>query len=88
MENPANRIGGTEIIRDEAHGEWLMALAEGPKIGMYTSPDLKDWTYPSGIERNDLGILECPDLFRMSLDGDPSKRTWVLAASVNGSEEA
>ena len=51
----------------------LMVLAEGHKVGFYTSPDLKDWTYRSGFERDDLGILECPDLFRMSLDGDPAK---------------
>ena len=63
-----------------------MVLAEGHKLGFYTSPDLKDWTYRSGFERDDLGILECPDLFRMSLDGDPAKTTWVLAAGVNGGE--
>ncbi|WP_427170765.1 glycoside hydrolase family 32 protein [Arthrobacter sp. 92] len=76
-----------KIIRDEAHGQWVMALAEGNKIGMYTSPDLKDWHYASGVERAGLGTLECPDFFQLDLDGDPSKRTWVLAASANGSEE-
>ena len=62
-----------KIVWDDARGEWLMVLAEGHKLGFYTSPDLKDWTYRSGFERDDLGILECPDLFQMSLDGDPAK---------------
>ena len=75
-----------KIVWDDARREWLMVLAEGHKVGFYTSPDLKDWTYRSGFERDDLGILECPDLFRMSLDGDPAKATWVLAAGVNGGE--
>lgn len=88
MENPGEPDWrDPKIIRDDAHGQWVMALAEGDKIGMYTSPDLKNWHYASGIERNGLGTLECPDLFQLDLDGNPSKRTWVLAASANGSKE-
>ena len=88
MENPGQpNWRDPKIIRDEAHGQWVMTLAEGEKIGMYTSPDLKDWHYASGVERTGLGTLECPELFQLDLDGDPSKRTWVLAASANGSEE-
>ncbi|WP_254788617.1 glycoside hydrolase family 32 protein [Arthrobacter sp. ok909] len=88
MENPGQpNWRDPKIIRDDAHGQWVMTLAEGNKIGMYTSPDLKDWHYASGVERNGLGTLECPELFQLDLDGDPSKRTWVLAASANGSGE-
>ena len=88
MDNPgAQHWRDPKIIRDEARGQWVMALAEGEKIGLYTSRDLKDWRYASSFERKGLGILECPDLFQLDLDGDPAKRTWVLAASANGSEE-
>lgn len=88
MENPGEpNWRDPKIIRDEAHSQWVMALAEGDKIGTYTSTDLKDWHYASGVERTGLGTLECPELFQLDLDGDPSKRTWVLAASANGSEE-
>ncbi|PNH83773.1 glycoside hydrolase family 32 protein [Arthrobacter sp. AFG20] len=88
MENPgAQHWRDPKIIRDEARGRWVMALAEGEKIGLYTSRDLKDWRYVSGFERKGLGILECPDLFQMDVDGDPAKRTWVLAASANGTAE-
>jgi levanase len=87
MDNPGQaHWRDPKIVWDDERSEWLMVLAEGHKIGFYTSPDLRSWTYRSGFERNDLGILECPDLFRMSLDGDPAKTTWVLAAGVNGSE--
>jgi levanbiose-producing levanase len=88
MDNPgAQHWRDPKIIRDEARGQWVMALAEGEKIGLYTSRNLKDWRYVSGFERKGLGILECPDLFQLDLDGDPAKRTWVLAASANGAEE-
>lgn len=87
MDNPGEaHWRDPKIVWDDARAEWLMVLAEGRKLGFYTSPDLKAWTYRSGFERDDLGILECPDVFRMSLDGDPAKTTWVLAAGVNGAE--
>lgn len=88
MENPgAEHWRDPKIVRDEANRQWLMILAEGHKLGMYTSKDLKSWRYVSGFERSSLGTLECPDLFQLDVDGDPAKRTWVLAASANGSEE-
>lgn len=88
MENPgAEHWRDPRIVRDQANNQWLMLLAEGTKIGFYTSRDLKQWTYVSGFQQDGLGILECPDFFQMDVDGDPAKRTWVLAASANGSAE-
>lgn len=88
MENPgAEHWRDPRIVRDDANNQWLMLLAEGHKIGFYTSPDLKQWTYVSDFQQDGLGILECPDFFQLDVDGDPAKRTWVLAASANGSAE-
>lgn len=88
MENPgAEHWRDPRIVRDDANNQWLMLLAEGHKIGFYTSKDLKQWTYVSGFGQEGLGILECPDFFQLDLDGDPARRTWVLAASANGSAE-
>ncbi|WP_231728606.1 glycoside hydrolase family 32 protein [Arthrobacter sp. EPSL27] len=88
MENPGEEHWrDPKIVRDDANGQWLMILAEGGKLGMYTSQDLKTWRYASSVELPGLGVLECPDLFQLDLDGDPAKRTWVLAASGNGTEE-
>ena len=42
---------------DDEHDQWVMVLAEGHKLGFYTSPDLKEWTYRSSFERSDLGII-------------------------------
>ncbi|MBX7444122.1 MULTISPECIES: glycoside hydrolase family 32 protein [unclassified Arthrobacter] len=88
MENPgAEHWRDPRIVRDDASNQWLMLLAEGHKIGFYTSPDLKQWSYVSDFQQDGLGILECPDFFQLDIDGDPAKRTWVLAASANGSAE-
>jgi levanbiose-producing levanase len=88
MENPgAQHWRDPRVVRDEANNQWLMLLAEGHKIGFYTSQDLKQWNYVSGFDRENLGILECPDFFQMDIDGDPARRTWVLAASANGAAD-
>ncbi|WP_165799560.1 glycoside hydrolase family 32 protein [Sphingomonas oleivorans] len=73
-----------KIIWEAEHSRWLMLLAEGNKIGFYTSTNLKQWSYLSGFIRDDLGLMECPELFRMTVDGDPSRTTWVLATGANG----
>lgn len=88
IDNPGVRdFRDPRVVWDESHRRWVMTLAEGEKIGFYTSPDLKDWTYRSGFTAPDLGVLECPDLFAMSVDGDPSRVRWVLAAGANGAAE-
>ncbi|MCY1675976.1 glycoside hydrolase family 32 protein [Pseudarthrobacter sp. SL88] len=88
MDNPgAEHWRDPRIVWDDANSQWLMLLAEGHKIGFYTSLDLKKWTYVSAFEQDGMGILECPDFFQMDVDGDPAKRTWVLAAGANGAEE-
>jgi levanbiose-producing levanase len=88
MDNPGQEHWrDPRILRDEEHNQWVMLLAEGHKIGFYTSTDLKAWTYASSYERDGLGVLECPDFFQLDVDGDPAKRTWVLAAGANGAAE-
>ncbi|MFH8252620.1 GH32 C-terminal domain-containing protein [Microbacterium sp. B2969] len=88
IENPGVRdFRDPRLVWDDAHERWIMALAEGSKIGFYTSPNLKDWTYRSGFTTQGLGVLECPDLFPMAVDGDPSRVRWVLAAGANGADE-
>lgn len=74
-----------KVIRDEERGRWAMLLAEGAKIGIYHSADLKEWTYAGGFTREGLGVLECPDLFRIAAE-DGSEEVWVLGVSANGKE--
>jgi fructan beta-fructosidase len=41
---------------------------------IFTSPDLKNWTYQSGIS----GFYECPELFKLPVEGEPGLSKWVM----------
>lgn len=75
-----------KVFWDEQTEQWTMVLAEGGKIGFYRSADLRTWTYMSGFERDDVGLLECPDLFPITLDGDEDNVRWILLSGANGEE--
>jgi levanase len=51
LDNPgAEHWRDPKIVWDGANGQWVMVLAEGHKIGMYTSSEVKQWRYVSGFE--------------------------------------
>jgi fructan beta-fructosidase len=62
---------------------WVMILAAGKAILLYTSIDLKHWessgSFADGNATND-GVWETPDLFPLNVDGD--ERRWVLTVGV------
>lgn len=70
-----------KVIWDEERGRWFMANAEGLRIGFYASPDLHQWQEVGEFKRDNLGLLECPDLFRM--DAADGSSHWVLGISGN-----
>jgi fructan beta-fructosidase len=73
-----------KVFWHDATRRWVMTLSVGypqPKgqpprqtIEFFTSEDLKRWNFQS---RNE-GFHECPDLFELPLDGDASRRKWIL----------
>ncbi|WP_278103718.1 glycoside hydrolase family 32 protein [Microbacterium proteolyticum] len=71
-----------KVVWDDAHERWVMVLAEGERLGFYTSTNLREWTYVSDFVRDGYGLLECPDLFEM-VDPVSGRRTWVLGASAD-----
>ncbi|MDT9695206.1 GH32 C-terminal domain-containing protein [Streptomyces sp. P17] len=71
-----------KVIRDAERGRWVMALAEHTKVGFYHSENLREWTYAGGFVKEGLGVLECPDLFRITAEDGTVK--WVLGVSANG----
>ncbi|MFK0082331.1 glycoside hydrolase family 32 protein [Glutamicibacter sp. NPDC090743] len=79
---------GTDAFRDpkviwhEQSSQWVLLNAEGDRIGIYASADLKQWTRTSEFVRTTLGILECPDLFQ--IQASDGSRHWVLGTSANG----
>jgi fructan beta-fructosidase len=78
--NPVVKHQGRDprLLWHKASNRWVMALYdefEGKQwIALYSSPDLKNWTFDSRIE----GFFECPDLFELSVTGRPGQSRWVL----------
>lgn len=54
-----------------------MVLAAGDRILIYTSKNLKQWTYASEFGQDQGshgGVWECPDLFELPVDGNPNRK--------------
>ena len=64
-----------KVFWHEPSGRWVMAVAGG-KLRIFSSIDLLHWTLESV---SDTIETECPDLFELPLDGDPSNTRWVLS---------
>lgn len=71
-----------KIIWHEQSSKWVMLNAEGDRIGLYTSVNLKQWKRTSEFVRTTLGTLECPDLFQ--IQASDGTKQWVLGTSANG----
>lgn len=94
--NPVLDIWSTEfrdptVIYDEKANRWIMVVAKAleKKVAFYSSKNLKDWEWLS-----DFGPLgdsdrswECPDIFRLPVDGNKGEVKWVLVVSVNWARE-
>lgn len=83
LANPgAKDFRDPKIIWDRQAEKWVMALAEGSKIGFYESDNLKKWDYTGGFLTENIGVVECPDLFQIRANDGMYK--WVLGTSANG----
>jgi sucrose-6-phosphate hydrolase SacC (GH32 family) len=60
-------------------GHWVLVLNERNGHSIYTSPNLRDWTYQSHVN----GFWECPDLFPLSVDGNKDDVRWVMLGASN-----
>jgi sucrose-6-phosphate hydrolase SacC (GH32 family) len=73
---PGNR--DPKVIWHEPTKQWVMVLyveiGGVHTIHFFTSPNLKDWTFTSKTD----GFFECPDFFELPVDGDVSRKKWVL----------
>jgi fructan beta-fructosidase len=55
-------------------GDWIIVLNERDGHSIYTSRDLKSWTYQSHVT----GFWECPELFELPVDGNSNNTKWVM----------
>ena len=71
---------GTDNARDpkvfwhEPTGNWVMVVYERIGHSIFTSDNLKQWEYQSHTET----FWECPELFKLPVDGNPENSKWVM----------
>lgn len=64
---------------------WVMILAGGQEMDIYSSKNLKDWKYESSFGTKQGahgGVWECPDLVELPVEGAKEKK-WVLICNIN-----
>ena len=65
--------------------KWNMVLAVGQEMWIYSSPNLKDWTFESTFGKGygcHEGVWECPDLMKLQVRGT-DKQKWMLICNIN-----
>jgi fructan beta-fructosidase len=88
--NPVLKHNGRDpkVFWYEPGKHWVMVvwdsgipkkLSSGVEVSIrqhsiYTSNDLKNWTYQSGVP----GFFECPELFKLSVEGEPGVAKWIM----------
>ena len=81
--NPVLKHDGRDpkVFRHEPTDRWIMAVYDETggrrSIVILSSSDRKSWKQESRVA----DFFECPDLFELPVDGDPSRTKWVLHAA-------
>src|SRR5262249_19129508 len=52
----------------------------GDGISFYSSPNFRQWIFRSKIN----GYFECPDIFRLPVDGNTNNLMWLLCDASSG----
>uniref|UniRef100_UPI0040294D60 DUF4980 domain-containing protein n=1 Tax=Phocaeicola coprocola TaxID=310298 RepID=UPI0040294D60 len=64
---------------------WVMMLAVGQEMQIYSSDNLKEWKKESSfgaMQGAHGGVWECPDLVEVAVEGSKEKK-WVLICNLN-----
>lgn len=70
--------------------KWVMVLATGQSVTIYSSTNLKDWEFASEFGNHagsHDGVWECPDLFPLPVDGDENMQKWVMFVSIGDNHD-
>jgi sucrose-6-phosphate hydrolase SacC (GH32 family) len=76
-----------KVVWNTVNEAWVMSVVKPQEftVAFYQSQDLKQWELLSEFTNKNGtdGVWECPDLFSLAVDGNPTKIKWVLFVSVN-----
>jgi len=87
LPNPGNipDFRDPKVSWDPRNSNWIMALAAGDVISFWSSKNLISWEHLSDFGKGlgaHGGVWECPDLFRMKVEGT-NEHKWVLVVNLN-----
>ena len=74
-----------KVIWFPSENKWIMVITIGTSINIYSSIDLKSWTFESNFSLGSSlqgGVCECPDLFQLPVTGTNLGK-WVLMISLS-----
>ena len=74
-----------KVFWHEPSKKWIMILAMGQVMEIYSSSDAKTWAYESAFGEGQgvhEGVWECPDLFELPVEGNPGETRWVLICNI------
>lgn len=74
-----------KVFWHEATRRWVMILAAGQEMQIYSSANLKEWAMESKFGEGygaHGGVWECPDLIQLPIEGTELKK-WVLICNLN-----
>ena len=74
-----------KVFWHEESSHWVMILAAGQEMQIYSSANLKEWTLESTFgdgQGAHGGVWECPDLIQLPVEGTNLKK-WVLICNLN-----
>nr|WP_275897958.1 glycoside hydrolase family 32 protein [Halobacillus ihumii] len=75
-----------KVMWYEEDEKWVMTIAAGDHVRFYSSKNLIEWKLMSKFGENQGahgGVWECPELFKLPVDGDPTNTKWVLQVDIN-----
>ncbi len=75
-----------KVFRYEPAKRWYMIVSAYKEMRLYSSEDMKEWEYV-GAFGDGYGVqprmFECPDFVQLPVEGDGSRRKWVMIVNVN-----
>ncbi|OIJ22462.1 levanase [Anaerobacillus alkalidiazotrophicus] len=94
--NPVIKNPGIKDFRDPKvfwHDEtekWVMVVSTDKSVTFFNSDNLIEWEYLSRFgdgQGLQVAVWECPDLFRLPVNGEDGNEKWVLHVSVGDNNE-
>ncbi|OAA46162.1 invertase precursor [Metarhizium rileyi] len=88
LDSNSSQFRDPKVVWYQDHWVMVVAYAQEFSIGIFTSPNLIDWTHASNFSHHGLLGLqwECPNLVRMPFyaeDGQRQDDMWTMLVSIN-----